>query len=286
MSILVEHRGHEFQVTESYPLEDLLRVQDRSLEMFRAIVEILDRHDVAYTLGYGSLLGMVRHQGYIPWDDDIDLFIMRHDYGRAILHLRRELPRHLILHDKRNDPVYWVTWVKVRDLRSFGLESTWKIDRRFKFHGVAIDLIPVVPATTGDQAYGSKSKRYGPELAKLAEPGNQGVRDRIRGLPRKAVKRARLTAALGLAKVERRMRRKATLIAAPGTVIETSFAYDDFFPIRKGGGQFEQMAVNAPNNPEKVLTAMYGRYQELPPLESRMPHYEYVRFYDDERRLA
>ena len=271
-------------MTESYPLEDLLRVQDRSLEMFRAVVQILDSHNIEYTLGYGSLLGMVRHQGYIPWDDDIDLFIPHRDYGRAVLQLRRELPRHLILHDKRKDPIYWVTWVKVRDLRSFGLESTWKIDRRFKYHGVAIDLIPLAQSTQGDLAYRSKSKRLVPQLARLSKSRKRGLRENLRQFPGRAIERSQLTAALGLAKVERRIRRKAALVAAPGTVIETSFSYDDFFPIRIGGGRFEQMAVNAPNKPENILNSMYGNYQELPPLESRNAHFEYVRFYDEERR--
>ena len=282
MSILEREGEIEFFVSQTYTLDDLHKVQAKSIEMYRKIAAVLDRHNIAYTLGYGSLLGQIRHSGYIPWDDDIDLFIMSSDYGRAILHLRRELPGDLLLHNRRNDPVYWVTWVKVRDLSTFTLESMWKIDRKFKYHGVCIDLIRVVPTTAGKYRHGPRVKELAASLEKsrdahFALRGQQRLAD----FPRFAAAEVKHRIQLGYHKLKRSQGKEKLLIAAPGTIIERSFRYDDMYPIRTDGPLFEGMQVNTPNNPEGVLRSMYGDFMSLPPLEDRQPHFESVEFFEE-----
>ena len=251
--------------------------------MFQHISAILDRHGIAYTLGYGSLLGQVRHAGYIPWDDDIDLFIFDEDYARAILHLRRELPQDLLLHDTRNDPIYWVTWVKVRDLHSDTVESMWKIDQKLKYHGVAIDLLRVATTTVGKHHHSSAIKQLTSRKNKQVKAlkSRSGMRQ-ILSLPRSTAVTLVLRALIVYHRLRRKLGGKALLVAAPGTIIEQTFAYDDMFPIRHGGPLFEGMTVPTPNNPEGVLRSMYGDYKSLPPLEDRVPHFESVRFFGDD----
>lgn len=52
----------------------------RLIEVLKAFVDICDTHGLKYVLGYGSVLGVVRHNGIIPWDDDIDVCMPRTDY--------------------------------------------------------------------------------------------------------------------------------------------------------------------------------------------------------------
>lgn len=285
MNVLASRGDIEFYVTPTYTVEDLERVQARSIEMFQHISAILDRHGIAYTLGYGSLLGQVRHAGYIPWDDDIDLFIFDEDYARAILHLRNELPDDLLLHDKRNDPIYWVTWVKVRDLRSDTVESMWKIDQKLRFHGVAIDLLRVstTTATVGKQRHSPviKQLRAREKRQTKLHESRKGVR-RMLSFPRLAAARLVLEALIAYHRLRRKLGNQALLVAAPGTIIERTFAHRDMFPIRKRGPLFEGMTVPTPNNPEGILRSMYGDFESLPPLEDRVPHFESVRFSDDD----
>ncbi len=58
------------------------------------VLEIADRHNIPVWLDYGSLLGAVRHKGYVPWDDDIDICAMRRDYMRLLFILEKELPQY------------------------------------------------------------------------------------------------------------------------------------------------------------------------------------------------
>ena len=72
---------------------DLRRMQHRMTEMLRVIDAICRRHGLRYWLCSGTLLGAVRHEGYIPWDDDLDIEMMRPDYDRLMRSSPENSPR-------------------------------------------------------------------------------------------------------------------------------------------------------------------------------------------------
>ncbi len=80
-----------------YDPETLRRLQLALLEMLHEIDDVCRKHDIAYFLDSGSALGAVRHGGFIPWDDDIDLGMMREDYERLLAIAPEALPAHLKL---------------------------------------------------------------------------------------------------------------------------------------------------------------------------------------------
>lgn len=67
------------------------------MEILQMIIDICDRNGLTYYADSGTLLGAVRHGGYIPWDDDIDIALKRHDYMKLIKILPHELPRGFII---------------------------------------------------------------------------------------------------------------------------------------------------------------------------------------------
>ena len=108
--------------------------QLRMLELLKVIDCICKKHDIPYWLSSGTLIGAARHKGFIPWDDDLDIEMMREDYLRLIKILPEELPDNLALQTHETDPNYIFIFGKLRDT---------DYDRNFTYQGIYIDIFPM-----------------------------------------------------------------------------------------------------------------------------------------------
>lgn len=120
----------------------LRRQQMRMLEILVEVDKICKKHDIPYWLSSGTLIGAFRHNGFIPWDDDLDIEMMRKDYLRLLQVLPNELPDWLALQNDETDPAYFFFFTKVRDRRSRMLEQNG-YDRMWQEQGIFIDILPV-----------------------------------------------------------------------------------------------------------------------------------------------
>lgn len=73
-------------MTETTQYLTTKEIQAELLYMMKVLHNVLDEHDIRYTLDGGTLLGAIRHKGFIPWDDDIDILIPRPDFDRLAAH--------------------------------------------------------------------------------------------------------------------------------------------------------------------------------------------------------
>ena len=93
-------------------------IRPLQMRMLR-IMEVMDRtfreHNISYGIFNGSLLGAVRHKGFIPWDDDMDVVIPRPDYERFIAHSKEWLPAPYEFVCPENDKAYPLPFGKVQD---------------------------------------------------------------------------------------------------------------------------------------------------------------------------
>ena len=92
------------------------KVQLVELEIIKVIDKICRDNGITYYLCAGTALGAVRHKGFIPWDDDLDIMLKREDYDRLIELLKTELPSDLWLQCYDTDKNYWQPFAKVRKL--------------------------------------------------------------------------------------------------------------------------------------------------------------------------
>jgi len=121
---------------KEYLYEDVKEiVRQRQLEILDAVVKICDNYNITYWLDGGTLLGAVRHQGFIPWDDDIDIGLMREDYEKLIKILPGELPEQFVVQSFDTDFKYKLPFVKIRDKYSV-------IEDNYTYNGIFIDIFP------------------------------------------------------------------------------------------------------------------------------------------------
>lgn len=107
---------------------DLRKVQLLSLELLRFVKNVCDKHNINYWLDGGTLLGAVRHEGFIPWDDDIDISMTRKDYLKLIEVLPNEISSHELL--KKN---CGLTKIKYKDINYFDdFYSVYDIEDPFR----------------------------------------------------------------------------------------------------------------------------------------------------------
>lgn len=132
------------QLRQQYNPEgsQLYRMQQRMLEILAVIDRICQQHSIPYWLSGGSMLGAVRHQGFIPWDDDLDIEMLRPDFERLMQILPQELPSHLALQWHTTDENYFFQFAKVRDRNSQLFERNG-YDRVWKEHGIWVDIFPL-----------------------------------------------------------------------------------------------------------------------------------------------
>ena len=105
------------------------------------IVRICNKHNLKYYLIGGTLLGAVRHKGFIPWDDDLDIVMPRRDYIKFCELCSTELAPEFYLHGIDTDPTYWLIFAKIRKRNTlFNERSIVPISAP---KGIYVDIFPL-----------------------------------------------------------------------------------------------------------------------------------------------
>ena len=252
-------------------IEELKRIE---IDILRVFVDICERLHLRYYLLGGTLLGAIRHQGFIPWDDDIDVGMFREDYDVFLQKAPQMLPQYLFLQNIWSDPGYLPCFTKIRNINTTFVETSaahHKIN-----HGVFIDIFPLdyYPEEQRIQ------KRFDRKKLILTNRIRQGFNmpspKKIKMLVVNVLSRLCYPSLRNAVIMQEKMFKsvpKSRLVANYGGAwgkkeIVPADWYSEGIEVT-----FEGMKVIAPLQYDKWLTQVYGDYMQLPPVEKRVGHH-------------
>jgi len=122
--------------------KDFGSIFEAELQILEEVDRICKKHNITYYLGEGTLLGAIRHKGFIPWDDDIDILMIRDDYEKFLKIAPVEIDKNFQIQHSSTIKKYWSPFIKVRLLNtSFFRQS--HIAHLTKNNGPLLDIFPL-----------------------------------------------------------------------------------------------------------------------------------------------
>jgi lipopolysaccharide cholinephosphotransferase len=246
-------------------------LQMRMLDMLVYLQEVCSQIDVPFYLDGGTLLGAVRHGGFIPWDDDVDVVFAPKDYPRIVRYLREHPHSQYVLQSIDTDPGYSCGWVKLRDLHSTSIYTgddiySKNIIKASSYSGLAIDLF-------------CYSDRVLPWLNKIIHGFHHQITQRylVAHYPRMA----RFFTLLSIKVLAPGAHLIGSVFSDRKTLYHDYCTLDTCHCFQKNkvyplsSIEFEGHSFSCPHDTDYYLRTLYGQYLSLPP-ESAMNHHNLV----------
>ncbi|MFR9165383.1 MAG: phosphorylcholine transferase LicD [Dysgonomonas sp.] len=246
---------------------ELRILQLRMLEILEVVDSICRKHNLTYWISGGTLLGAVRHGGFIPWDDDIDIELLLPDYYKLLRILKKELPDNLYLQTPK-EKGYRMLFSKIRDRNSI-VHTEEDDNAPYKEKGIFIDIFPEERSYRGlksfvDFFYGRSFRRL-----KRGKPFHS-----LKYFYEYSVSLFLYPAGYFfgmLARLICSITKPDNILHSYGIGNSTNHNAKYMFPVKLI--IFEGKSFFAPNDPDTYLTNQYGDYMQVPPKEKRAIHF-------------
>ena len=245
---------------------DLRRAQWLMLDILKEIDRICKKYGWQYWLSSGTMIGAVRHKGFIPWDDDLDIEMMREDYLKLLKILPTELPSSMILQTSRT-PHYGTHISKVRYVNSF-MNADMVDSVKLAHRGVFVDIFPVermfmFPKRVIDVFYCPSFKNY-----KLLNPFSS-----LSNFLKYSIALFLLPfcfLAIGCLRIFYKLWKTDRMAYSYGINFHRHRRYNEIFPLKTI--EFEGRQLPCPNNADAYLHRLFGNYMQIPSPERRITH--------------
>ncbi len=253
---------------------DLRTLQNCELDVLKEFIRICDKYDLKYYAAWGTMLGAVRHQGFIPWDDDIDVCMPYDDYKQFKEICKTELGTEYFYEDWYAHHDYFLHWAK---LRKNNTTCMTRKESDLKIHwGVGIDIFPLIKM---DKPKLGLSKKIAKAFLKL-------ILQRAYypyGADNMSKKMKRVLYAIIPKYLDEKIINICFRIMNKAK-IDAAYVYEFSGPIRRscnlqavfGEGkmyQFEDIMINGPADSDTFLRRAYGDdYMVIPEVGKRIDH--------------
>lgn len=271
-------------MNNTYKDSDLKKLKKLELMIFEDFIAICENHNIDYYISSGTALGAVRHGGFIPWDDDIDIAVFRKDYEKLLTILDEELSSkyYVIALEKQEDCFFPFAKICLKNTR-FG--DWWESQVSFD-EGIFIDIFPLdkVPKSRFSRLTYHYRCRLLDHIvinsilridsgSKVMNIFHNSLFFILNKLPI-SIKYWKKLYHNALTKYEDTDTEYVTCYFAQ--IVDLFFEKDSYYsksefePPKKV--KFEHLIVSAPNDIDSVLKKSFNNYMELPPEEERFNH--------------
>ncbi len=265
---MTNYSEKDFPLKGSVTYEQVAAAHKRILLIAKEIRDILNRHNIPYSIFFGTVIGAVRHKGFVPWDLDMDFGVFS-EYENTISILKRELPDWLVVLDSSIDPNYCASWAKVVDRYSEFHATTFTNDNTFAYRGLHVDLYNIKETT-----YNSACLYRKEEAISYYKRMNKA------GLMSEEVMNVKISQQEQ--QYEEQLKSRKIL---EEDIPEYAFLHffeadkDSIFPLKDY--EFEGMFFSGPNDYDKFLKGCYykGDYMEYPPYDKRDMKLDDIKLY-------
>lgn len=261
--------------------EELRSIQ---LDILKKVDEYCEQNNIQYSLAYGSLIGAVRHKGYIPWDDDIDIMMPRHDYNQFLSAFNGTYS-HLRVISPEIVSSYYAPYANVYLTTTKLIEP--HVNHGFKDLGVKIDIFPVDSVPSDVIEYERLFKRSS-ELCRWRSFKSTPIRNQNGTLSIRSIVKRIISFLIPFFYLNNELRKMQK-------EIDNNTEYLDIilWPIYKYKRfshkffretirvPFENIEVCIAKGYDGILTSIYGSYMELPPLENRVAKHDFIAYWKD-----
>lgn len=250
----------------------LKEIQKIQLDILKDVSSFCERNNIKYFLFGGTLLGAVRHNGFIPWDDDIDIAMLREDYE---IFINTYVSEQCFLLSEKND-LYAIPFSKIckNGTRSIEHSATYNMCQENITIGIHIDLFPIDYLDSTSRSILKKERFLINSLVqKVIEAGNGTKR----------IKRM-LSKALLLPFSAKRISSEITRIAKKSTTKAgkycTVLVWGSHTVVNRNvfektkQFEFEDITLTGPIGWDQWLSARYGDYMTLPPVNQRKANHD------------
>ncbi|HFI0408423.1 TPA: phosphorylcholine transferase LicD [Streptococcus suis] len=271
-------------------MSDTIKIIQRiELDLLREFIRVCELNNLRYFILGGTLLGAVRHNGFIPWDDDIDVGMPREDFEK-LKSLSQDVFQnpYYCIHDE-NDSNYTKAFMKLQDQRT-SIIMTYSNER--KPERIWIDIFPIdgMPARKISRKIHEFRYLYSRMMVQLSQFDrivNQSKKNRP-AIENIIIRIAKIINFQKLLSYEKRHKAYNNILAKYNISEEYAGNLSGAYKLKEvvpsnyfGKGvklNFAGIDVNAPEKYKDYLTAIYGKnFMQLPPVDDRLPHqYEIV----------
>lgn len=250
------------------------------LEILNYFDKFCSENHLQYYLDGGTLLGAVRHKGFIPWDDDIDVLMPRYDYEKLVK-LSVKIDDRFILKSYKLDSDYSYPYMKIV------MAGTSIIEKNISYHGygVFIDIFPM-DCLPNDEY---KRQKFQNKIWALTNMANYAVEDKIERHGLISNIKKKVSRLVGIQTILKLIDKEAVKYESDDAL----YAYDVIASTKKDRLvrknvfdetvklPFEGKMYNAPSKYDEYLTELYGDYMQLPPLDKQYSDHNFEAYIEE-----